>query len=184
MTGAITPFHVALLGVTLVASRLFLSAWRVGRMSGVPTAWTMSDLRGYALAPHVTNYSEGQLFGALCRHMPSHLHVIVKPRLEDIIGVRGGLGPHRRQSLRGRVRSRHLDFVIIDRAGRPLAGIELDGPSHGSRAAQAADRFKNALCDAVGLPLYRVRTDTDYARAASKIVRHLGSQDAKSGCRD
>lgn len=129
---------------------------------------------GYELVSSVNNPSEAQLFHSLVAYAgQSGCHVLVKPRLEDIIKVRRNITGKDKSSLRGRIRSRHLDFVIIDGMGQPLAAVELDGPSHNSKSAQAADHFKNSLAHSVGLPLHRVLTSENPHVAAYDIFTVL-----------
>ena len=97
-----------------------------------------------------------------------------KVRLEDIIGVRSEkLPPKVVWSLRGRVKSRHVDFLITTPQGRPLMIIELDGSSHRSQAAIRPDSLKNGLADAVGLPLKRVQVGQDFHKFVLKIQSDL-----------
>jgi len=84
-----------------------------------------------------------------------------KTRLEDIIRVKPNIKGQARWHLRGRVKSRHVDYLITDHNGIPLAAIELDGASH-NKEALAADKLKDGLFNAAGLPLIRVRTATDF----------------------
>lgn len=98
------------------------------------------------------------------------LSVCPKVRLEDFINVRN---IREKQSYRGRIKSRHVDFLICDRYLNPLCGIELDDNSHNTQKAKAADEFKNALYDAVNLPLYRVRTGTNFETQIEKIVNEI-----------
>jgi len=74
--------------------------------------------------------------------------------------------------LRGRVKSRHVDYLITDGQGIPKAAIELDGSSH-NKEAYAADMLKDGIFEAVGLPLIRVRTGTDYSQAARRILSEI-----------
>lgn len=99
--------------------------------------------------------------------------MLVKPRLEDVIPVKPNVSGKEKLSLRGRVKSRHLDFLIVDAVGRPLAGIELDGPSHNRASAKAADQFKDNLTHSVGLPLHRVLWTKDPQTAAYDIFTAL-----------
>lgn len=93
-----------------------------------------------------------------------------KVRLEDFINVRN---IREKQSYRGRIKSRHIDFLICDRYLNPLCGIELDDNSHNSWKAQKADNFKNELYRAVGLTLYRVKTGSDFENKIDYIIHEL-----------
>lgn len=128
----------------------------------------------YELITAINNGAEAKLFHSLLAYAGQWgCHVLVKPRLEDVIRVKQNVTGKEKLSLRGRVKSRHLDFLIVDATGRPLAGVELDGPTHNWASAKAADEFKNNLARAVGLPLYRVLTSTDPQTAAYEIFTAL-----------
>ena len=90
-----------------------------------------SDLQAFEAAPSLwVNSPEATFFAILCRHMPPGYHVHGKVRLEDIIRVKRGLPQQRRWAARGRVKSRHVDYLITNRAGAPVMAIELDGRAH------------------------------------------------------
>ncbi|MEP6342518.1 MAG: DUF2726 domain-containing protein [Maricaulaceae bacterium] len=120
------------------------------------------------------NKSEAVLFDILYKTLSPKYRVFTKVRLEDIIGVRtGNMDAKVRWSLRGRVKSRHVDFVISTPKGQVLMMIELDGTSHLSSAAQHADAFKDALANAVNIPLYRINTDDNFHKKIAVIQRQL-----------
>lgn len=122
------------------------------------------------------NRSELALYAILSSQLTPRYHVFSKVRLEDIIGVnRAGLSPKFIWSLRGRVKSRHVDFLITTPRGTPLMIIELDGSSHNSKAAQRPDDLKNGLSDAVGLSLRRVRVGDDFHSFVAKVSAELTS---------
>ena len=120
------------------------------------------------------NSSEAAMFAALDRACPRGLRVFAKVRLEDIVGVRSGVTGEARWKLRSRVKSRHVDFLVVDLGGRPRVAVELDGASHGRGArlgTRNADDLKDALFTATGIPLVRVRVGEDFAAAARGIFR-------------
>ena len=57
--------------------------------------------------------------------------------------------------------------------GRPLAWIELDDKSHGTKSAQKADAFKNDVAARIGIPIYRVKTGTDYNQQVMSIMANI-----------
>jgi len=116
------------------------------------------------------NTSEQALFAILDRYLTPKYRVFSKVRLEDVISVKPGqLDPKITWSLRGRVKSRHVDFLITTPYGKPLMMIELDGKSHQSQQALRPDQFKNGLAKSVGLPLRRVKTGQDFHQFVQKI---------------
>lgn len=120
------------------------------------------------------NKSEAVLFDILYKKLSPKYRVFTKVRLEDIIGVRTtNVNPKIRWSLRGRVKSRHVDFVVSTPQGQVLMMIELDGASHRSDEAKTADAFKDAVASAVDIPLKRIRVGEDFHKRATEIERQL-----------
>ncbi len=120
------------------------------------------------------NKAERAFFIILSQNLSPDFLIMSKTRLEDIIGVRWDLAdPKLRWSLRGRVKSRHVDFLICKRDGTPLMGIELDGTSHQDAAAASGDDLKDRIFGAAGLPFMRVSTGDNFDRAAQDIADSL-----------
>ena len=118
------------------------------------------------------NKSELAFFHALHRVLPKGYHLQSKTRLEDIVRVKAFIKGEGRWKLRARVKSRHVDFLIIDTQGIPLVAIELDGASH-NKDAQNADDLKDGIFEAVGLRLVRVKVGESFAEAAQDIIKGL-----------
>lgn len=95
-----------------------------------------------------------------------------KVRLEDFIAV-----PvenfKEKQKYRGYIKSRHVDFLLTDRDLHILAGIELDDPSHETEQAMLIDEFKDNLFATIGIPLFRVKTNTRYSVHIDSILQNL-----------
>ena len=90
-----------------------------------------------------------------------NLHVCPKVRLEDIICV---TDKENRNKYRGYIKSRHVDFVLIDKYYQTVAAIELDDPSHNTKKAAEIDAFKNELFETVEIPLIRIDVKDNYSR--------------------
>lgn len=85
-----------------------------------------------------------------------NLHILSKVRMEDIIATNGELSFKEKQSARGRIKSRHFDFVLTNPENLyVMCVIELDDNSHISEKAKASDEFKNKVCETVNLPIIR-----------------------------
>ena len=97
------------------------------------------------------------------------LLICPKVRLEDFIDVTA----EEKMKYRGYIKSRHIDFLICDSKLRIAAAIELDDSSHKSNKAQSADAFKNELYRAIGLPLYRIKTNENYTEKVEKMIQEL-----------
>ena len=127
----------------------------------------------YAARPSLfVNASESAMFAALDRAAPHGLRVMAKVRLEDVIAVKPSVSGKEAWGLRARVKSRHVDFLVVDLDGRPRVAVELDGKSHGRRSRNADD-LKDALFAATGVPLVRVRVGEDFAASARKIFQKV-----------
>ena len=141
-----------------------------------PPKTAPSDARTYqAFEPAESlfvNRSERAFFQSLRRVLPCDYHLHSKVRLEDIVRVKKTIKGQAHWQLRGRVKSRHVDYLITDINGIPKAAIELDGSSH-NKAALNADTLKDGIFDAVGLPLIRVQTGSDFIKAAQRIVSNI-----------
>lgn len=118
------------------------------------------------------NRSELAFFHSLRSALPPEFHLHSKVRLEDIVRVKQAVTGQARWHLRGRVKSRHVDYLITDEQGRFKAAIELDGSSH-NKDAYAADSLKDGIFEAVGLPLIRVRAGADFAHAVHRILSQI-----------
>lgn len=83
-----------------------------------------------------------------------------KVRMEDFIEITSS--KRSRQSWRGRVKSRHIDFIICDCNLRMLAGVELDDDTHKyNKATIESDKFKNEVFKKIEVPLYRIVVGKD-----------------------
>ncbi|MGB6230995.1 MAG: DUF2726 domain-containing protein [Litorimonas sp.] len=167
MIDSLAYWPVAVGAIALFALRDMLT----GRWRGAPMLFGSAS-RHYALVGQITNNSESRFFRSLQSHVPRGMLILIKPRLEDVIEV-SRTAKRRHRALRGRVKSRHLDFLIVDARLRPIAAIELDGPSHRRRQTRRTDRFKSRLAASVGLPLYRVPVGMDYDAASRYIFGQL-----------
>ncbi len=128
-------------------------------------------LQAYEARPSLfVNGSERALFAALIRHKPGGYHVMTKVRLEDILRVSGDIKDgHLRWQYRGRIKSRHVDFIICDAGGRVLCAVELDGNSHRSDEAKMVDGFKDCIFKHAGLRLSRIKTGVNFDQYAQNL---------------
>lgn len=133
-----------------------------------------SDLRAFEAAPSLfVNANEANLFNRLRDHLPPAYHIHSKVRLEDIIRVKRGLPEKVRWAARGRVKSRHVDYLITNRAGHIILAIELDGRSHNARNPSESDKIKTALFKAAGIPLRRIGVGENFDLIAATISTEL-----------
>jgi len=134
------------------------------------------DTSAYEAAPSLfVNASEAGLFNHIRDHLPPQYHIHSKVRLEDIIRVKHTLREKARWAARGRVKSRHVDYLITNRAGQIVLAIELDGRAHDARNPSEADKVKTALFKAAGVPLRRYRVGNDFDLIAATIASELNA---------
>lgn len=141
-----------------------------------PTVSPISQaaLQAFEAAPSLwVNGAEASFYNVLLRQMPPNFHVHGKVRLEDIIRVKKDVPAEARWKFRGRVKSRHVDFLIINAKGAPILAIELDGASHRDKRVEESDTVKTALFAAAQLPLRRCRVGEDFHLFAATIVSEL-----------
>lgn len=101
-----------------------------------------------------------------------NLLICPKVRLEDFILV--PLNDFQeKQKYRGYIKSRHVDFLITDSDLHILAGIELDDPTHDTEQAKIIDDFKDNLFTTIGIPLFRIKTNTRYAIHIDSILQNI-----------
>lgn len=106
--------------------------------------------------------AEARFLRAL-REAAPEADVFGKVRLEDVIVAKRGLSKSERASARGRIKSRHVDFVLTDpKSTRVLLVVELDDSTHLSERAKKVDAFKDGALSAAGVPLLRVRASASY----------------------
>lgn len=91
-----------------------------------------------------------------------NFHILSKVRMEDIVKPKDTLDKSAKVSARGRVKSRHIDFVIANPDNlRIYLAIELDGKSHEKLDQQKADYFKDSVFEEIGLPFIRTNGKDD-----------------------
>ena len=164
--------------IVVIFAGIFFWALRRGRGEGFkPPKTAPSDQRtydAYEKTPSLfVNRSELAFYHALRRVLPRGYSLHSKTRLEDIARVKPYIKGEGRWKLRARVKSRHVDFLIIDDNGAPHIAIEVDGSSHNNKDTRNADSLKDGIFEAIGLLLIRVRTGENFAEAAQEIVKKL-----------
>lgn len=99
-----------------------------------------------------------------------NLFVFPKVRMEDYLEV-----TNKRELLkyRGYIKSRHIDYMIYNENLDIMAGIELDDRSHEKEKAKETDNFKNNVFITIGVPLFRVRTGTNYTAEVDRIINTI-----------
>ena len=120
------------------------------------------------------NESEQALFINLLQALGNDYIVLSKVRIEDFVDVSKGAMKNSRWSLRGRIKSRHIDFLICNRATtKPLLGIELDGKSHNDPIRQNRDQFVDELYKTINLPIQHILVGENFSESAQNIKNGL-----------
>jgi hypothetical protein len=98
------------------------------------------------------NSTEHAFLLALRREAPSHVAVLAKVRVADLLSTIGNDIP-----AFNRIARKHVDFVLYNLQNRSvLRAIELDGPTHSSSRAVKSDNVKNSCFASARIPLARV----------------------------
>ena len=142
--------------------------------------WAVADRLGGAslrAEPLLVNPSERAAWNFLTNAEIGQAHILAKVRLEDVVSV--NTADHRlRNSVRGQIKSRHLDFLLTDGDFRPLLAVEVDGSSHSSERAATADELKRQVLARAGVPLLRLQVGSDWDQSLAQWQRE---QAAKAG---
>ncbi|MDQ8209310.1 DUF2726 domain-containing protein [Coraliomargarita sp. SDUM461003] len=107
--------------------------------------------------------NEHAFFKVLQPLVEPHWHLFAKVRMEDIIEVPKEVEHREKQSLRGRIKSRHIDFVICDPTTLAVVTcIELDDKSHQKKKSKEADQYNDRAMRDAGVLLIRVPARMTY----------------------
>lgn len=129
------------------------------------------DFSLYRKKDRVMNESEQALFINLQKTLGDRYIVLSKVRIDDFVEAAHGAGGY---GARGRIKSRHVDFLICDRATtKPFLAVELDGKSHQGEGRQERDRFVDELYKTIGLPIYHVPVGSNFLECAQAINETL-----------
>ena len=154
--------------VVLVLALAGLATILVKRMGPA----TVSKKHPFRKKDYLLTKAERSFYEVLCQAVDSGLAVFAKIRLLDLLWLPKGV--ENAQSHRNRVQSKHVDFVLCDRAAlKPVLVIELDDASHERESRQARDSFVDDVLAAAGLPVLRVRARQGYV--TSEIRRQIDS---------
>lgn len=118
--------------------------------------------------------SEKYLFDELQRQNNNRYIILSKVRMEDLVNVVDGLDRKRRYGLRSRIKSRHIDFVILSKVSfNILVVIELDGKTHYWPSAKKGDDLKNEIFSNLNVKFYRIKVGENYATRVSEVFNSL-----------
>ncbi|MFH0852102.1 MAG: DUF2726 domain-containing protein [bacterium] len=117
----------------------------------------------YKKRDRVLNDSEQALYFNLQKSLGDSFIVLSKVRIEDFVEAKSW-------GLRGKIKSRHVDFLICDMASsKPLLAVELDGLSHNTSDWIERDQFVDELYKNIGLPVEHIRVGSDFSVEAIRL---------------
>lgn len=118
----------------------------------------------YRLTKAFLSDAELSFFGVLRQSVGDHGLLFAKVRIADVLDIKRGLSPSRRQSAFNRIQAKHFDFLVCSPTdARPLVAIELDDKSHRRTERMKRDAFIDGAAEAAGLPLLRVPAKHGYS---------------------
>jgi hypothetical protein len=135
----------------------------------------VKNLAPYLKKDRVMNDSEQALFINLHKHLGEEFIILSKVRIEDFVEViKNRMPSNEEYGARGRIKSRHADFLICDRVStKPLLALELDGNSHMDWKRQKRDLFVNDLYEKIGLAVRYIHVGDDFNTSAQKVREML-----------
>jgi len=126
-------------------------------------AEAQDEIFPYRRKDYLLTKGERAFFDVLAQAVDhDRFHLFAKVRLGDLLRIEKGTG--RYQSYFNRIQSKHVDFLLCDRANvRPVLAIELDDHAHRTKSkTRERDDFVDRALDAAGLPLLRIRAAATY----------------------
>lgn len=99
------------------------------------------------------------------------LYLFSKVRLADVAKTARAEDYSTYMRYFGKVKSKHLDFVLCDSDFIPVVVIELDDPSHLNKPNRENDLLKDVVLESISLPLIRVPAAKRYDQ--KKLARKI-----------
>lgn len=102
------------------------------------------------------------------------VQISCKPRLADVISVKRGLSGKTWAHAWNRIRSKHIDFVLLDRETmETVIAIELDDSSHERQDRKKRDEFVDSAMKAAGIPILHIKVSSRYNNILERITESL-----------
>ncbi len=128
----------------------------------------------FKLKKYFFSTSEKSFFDELIKQNDNRYFILSKVRLEDLVDMVPGVKWKDRSIKRNYIKSRHIDFVIVDKNNSSIkAVIELDGDSHNQEKQNRYDKIKNSVLSAVEARFYRIRVGEMYSEKISEIFKEI-----------
>ena len=97
------------------------------------------------------------------------LLLFCKVRLADVAKTAHAENYNTYMKYFGKVKSKHLDFVLCGSDFVPVVVIELDDPSHENKPNRENDMLKDVVLESIDLPLIRVPVARHYNKKALEL---------------
>lgn len=140
-------------------------------LSPQPTTSATADNSSYKRKYRVMNQSEQALYINLQKSLGDKFIVLSKVRIEDFVEVDvRNMSWGKQQGLRGKIKSRHVDFLICDLAStKPILAIELDGSSHNNYKRIERDDFVDSVYKGISLPVDHIHVGSNFSEEAGRV---------------
>lgn len=123
--------------------------------------------------PIFVNNAEKQAWSLLQATDLGQVTVFAKVRIEDIVKVSAS-DRRREWAERGRIKSRHVDFLLVDRTWMPLLVVEIDGSSHNREDRHNRDEMVDAAMAKAGIPILHLRVGQDWRSELRRWQESVG----------
>lgn len=122
-----------------------------------------AELEGrYRCTPLLTP-TEAAFYPVLERIAHRHDYLLFcKVRLADVAKTARAEDYNTYMKYFGKVKSKHLDFILCSRSFIPLAVIELDDRSHENKRNRENDLLKDVVLESIDIPVIRVPVAENY----------------------
>ena len=134
------------------------------------------QIQRYELRSDFFNKSEFVFYQMLKARIPQNFMIFSKTRIEDFIRVKWQDEYKTYQSLRGKIKSRHVDFLICNERGNPQLVIEIDGSSHNNYDRQQRDNFLDGIYEEVWLEVMHIRVGENFEQKIQEIILKLQNE--------
>jgi hypothetical protein len=116
-------------------------------------------LTTYSAAP-LLSLGENAFFQVLREAIGTQFHIALKPRLADLVTVRGGRGFYRAFN---QVAMKHIDFILLEPQSMSVVLlIELDDKTHRLFGRMQRDALVDRVCREAGLRIIHIKTRASY----------------------
>lgn len=147
--------------VFVVVAALVLLVWSAAtrrRKSGISERARLEADDTYWSVPLLVNGSERAAWHLL-KELPLGAYAVCpKVRIEDFVYASGV----ERNRLRGYIKSRHVDFLLVDKEWNPMLVVEVDGGSHHHEKRKARDELVDRVLQSAGIPVLRLRVGENW----------------------